>query len=524
MNLSSTPGPRRRSLLGAAGAAALAPTLIGLATPLAAYADSPSADDADALCELTASEAVAAIAAGRLSAVTYVRTLLDRAQDLANLHTYITLNRKGALTAAARVDSERRAGKPLRPLAGLPLLVKDNINTRRLRTTGGTPGLKGFMPDRDAAILGKLVEAGAIVLAKANMHELAFGITNTNFSSFAGFAQNPYDTDRVPGGSSGGTGAGIAARIAPAGLGTDTGGSVRVPAAFNGIVGLRPSVGNGGADRRYSTRGILPLSHTLDTPGPMGRTVADVALLDSAISGTTPLPQRSLDGVRLGIPSVLWSELQREVRDVMEAARGRLAEAGAQMVETDIPDLLSLSGEIIFPVALHEPINDIPDHLESTGATGVSLRSIADSIASPDVAKAFAAVMSDAEGERYPRAVEVHRPRLQTLLATYFREHDVHALLFPTVPVLPPKIDPVNGSSTFSYDGGPEVDTFTTVIRNMAPGAVAGMPGLTLPAGMSASGLPVGLSLEGPIGSDAELLAIGTEVEKVLGGIPAPPL
>ena len=153
-------------------------------------------------------------------------------------------------------------------------------------TSGGTPALHNAQPKTNAPSLQALFEAGAIIIGKTNLHELAFGITSTNLSPFAGPVKNPYDKTRIPGGSSGGTAAAIAAGIVTCGLGTDTGGSTRIPAALTGTVGLRPSVGNGGAQRRYNDANmVVPISHTRDTVGPMGRTVADVALLDSVITG-----------------------------------------------------------------------------------------------------------------------------------------------------------------------------------------------------------------------------------------------
>ena len=182
----------------------------------------------------TAAELVASIRDKKLSAVSAVRAALERAEQLKDLNAFIVLNREGALAAAALVD----AGKTTGALAGLPIVVKDNINTADLPTTAGTPALRNARPSRNAPSLQKLLDAGAIVIGKANMHELAFGITSTNLSSFAGPVKNPYDKSRIPGGSSGGTAAAIAAGIATCGLGSDTGGSTRVPAALTGTVGL----------------------------------------------------------------------------------------------------------------------------------------------------------------------------------------------------------------------------------------------------------------------------------------------
>ncbi len=370
----------------------------------------------------------------------------------------------------------------------------------------------------------RLIDAGAIVLGKANMHELAFGITSTNLSSFAGPVKNPYDKTRIPGGSSGGTAAAIAARIAPAGLGTDTGGSTRIPPALTGTVGLRPSVGNGGAQRRYDAAGVVPISHTRDTVGPMGRTVADVALLDAVITNTAVAGVVALRGLRIGVPASFWAGLDNELAAVMSSARARLAAAGVVFVDVDIVGLAALNADVSFPVALHEPVADIPAYLAATGVTGVTVASIAAQIASPDVAGAFGAILGDVFAGAYDAAINVHRPQMQALYASYFADNSLDAMLFPTTVAPATTIDAVNGSSTFSINGGAPVDTFTTYIRNTDPGSNAGIPGLALPAGMTAGGLPVGLEIDGPLGSDGRLLGIGLSIEALLGVLRAPPL
>jgi len=214
---------------------------------------------------------VADIRSKKMTAVNAVRAALERAEQAKDLNAFIVLNRDGALAAAGRVDKGETTGA----LAGLPIVVKDNINTADMPTSGGTPALQNARPTRNAPSLQKLLDAGAIIIGKTNMHELAFGITSTNLSSFAGPVKNPYDKTRIPGGSSGGTSAAIAARIVTCGLGSDTGGSTRVPAALTGTVGLRPSVGNGGAQRRYHDDNlVVPISHTRDnrrSDGPHGR-------------------------------------------------------------------------------------------------------------------------------------------------------------------------------------------------------------------------------------------------------------
>jgi Asp-tRNA(Asn)/Glu-tRNA(Gln) amidotransferase A subunit family amidase len=284
--------------------------------------------------EWTAVEAIGAIKEGRVTAEAYVVMLLDRAEAQKDLNSLITLDKAGALTAARHVDAIRKAGMPLPVLAGLPIVVKDNINTSHLPTTDGTPALRNVQPATNAPSLQRLMDAGAIVLGKANIHELALGVTSTNLAPFAGPVKNPYDKTRIAGGSSGGTAAAIAARIVPADLGTDTGGSTRVPAALCGIAGLRPSVGNGGAERRYTdTHAVVPISHTRDTVGPMGRTVADIAPLDAVITGNPLVTSQELSGLLLGIPTLFWEGVDTEVARIMSLVKEKLIKAGVVFVD-----------------------------------------------------------------------------------------------------------------------------------------------------------------------------------------------
>jgi indoleacetamide hydrolase len=467
----------------------------------------------------TAAEIIAAIRDRRITAVSAARAALERAEQLKELNALVIIDHDGALDTAAKVD----AGEITGPLAGLPLVIKDNINTADLPTSAGTPALRHARPKRNAPSLQKLLDAGAVMIGKANMHELAFGITSTNLSPFAGPVRNPYDPSRIPGGSSGGTSAAIAARIVTCGLGSDTGGSTRVPAALTGTVGLRPSVGNGGAERRYNDANqVVPISRTRDTVGPMGRTVADVALLDSVITRTTMAQPEALRGKRLGIPASFWSGLDREVETVMRAVCDKLRDAGLELVEADIPGVFEQNSKVSFPVALHEPIEDIPAYLAASGIEDVTLAGIAAMIASPDVAGAFGAITADAFGAAYPDAMNVQRPALQKLYADYFRDHRLDGILFPTTIAPAPLIDLEKGSGEMSVNGGAPVPVFDTIIRNTDPGSNAGLAGLSLYAGMTASGLPVGLEIDGPVGSDTKLLGLGLSIESILGTAPPP--
>lgn len=487
-------------------------------------ADTSDAAETSRLLAMSASEAIDAIANGSVTAQAYTKTLIARAKAFSGLNSIITLNEDGALIAAKEIDDARAAGIPLKPLAGLPIIVKDNINTKDLPTTAATPALKDFMPGTNAPTLQALLDAGAIVLGKANMHELAFGITSTNLSAFAKPVRNPYNRDYIPGGSSGGTAAAIAARIVPAGLSTDTGGSSRIPAALTGIVGLRPSVGNGGVERRYSGSGVVPVSTTRDTVGPMGLTVKDVALLDTVIAkGEMPAPA-TLKGLRLGVPSSFWSNLDKEVAGVMEAAKRKLSAAGVVFIDVDMPEVFDLNHKVSFPIAMHEPVTSIPEYLKANGAAHITLDNIADQVASPDVRGAFSAIKKDAFGSLYPDARHVYRPQLRKLYDDYFANNNVDAVFFPTTPLPAVPLDLVKGSSTVSVNGGPQVDEFGTFIQNTDPGSNAGIPGLSLPAGLTSGGLPVGMEIDGPVGSDANLLSIGMAMEALFGTLPAPKL
>jgi mandelamide amidase len=474
---------------------------------------------------LTATEAVAAIQSGRLNAADYVATLLARAAALSTLNALTTLDLDGALAAARRIDALPAADKARLPLAGLPIVVKDNINTAGLQTSAGTPALAGFVPKTNAPSVQRLVDAGAIVLGKANMHELAFGITSTNLATHAGPVRNPYCPALIPGGSSGGTAVAIAARIVPAGLGTDTGGSTRIPAALTGTAGFRPSVGNGGAERRYhDPNAVVPISHTRDTVGPMARTVADIALLDGVITGAGALPAVALNGLRIGLPAPHWAGLERQVEDVARAAVKQLEAAGVVFVPVAMSELDDLNGMVGGPIAIHEPLEDVLAWLVGNDAPVRTVADMAARIASPDVRAIYDGVLGDVLGDRYEAALNHWRPRLQQYVAATFADERLDALLFPTTRLAAVPIDDINGSSVVSIDGAAALDTMDAFLRNTDPASTSGIPGLSLPAGMTASGLPVGLELDGPLGEDRRLLAIGVAFEQLLGALPAPVL
>jgi Asp-tRNA(Asn)/Glu-tRNA(Gln) amidotransferase A subunit family amidase len=501
---------RRAFLSRTIGVAVAAAGYSGLA-PRSARADVPSN-----LPELTVTEAVRALRAGDLKAEEYVAALLARCHAHDDLKAFTTLDDALALEAARQADKTRAAGGPLGQLHGVPLALKDNIDTAALPTTAATPALRRHRPGADAPVAAALFREGAVLLGKTNMHELAFGITSNN-TGF-GAVRNPYDRTKIPGGSSGGTGAAIAARLAPAGLGSDTGGSVRIPAALCGISGLRPTVG------RYSTRGMVPISSTRDTAGPMARSVSDLILLDSIITGESTIvrPAR-LDALRLGVPRAYFFEtLDPALAAVIEDALGKLRAAGVALVESDIPDLAKLNDAISFPIALYETAQGLPRYLTESGSD-VSLPDLVKAIASPDVKEIFETFIIGPKAipaEAYQSAIDTGRPALQLAYRDYFRGRKVAAMIFPTTP-LPAR--PIGQDAEVEIEGK-KFPTFPTYIRNCDPGSNAGIPGLSLPAGLTKEGLPVGIELDGPAGSDRILLAIGLALEPVLGPIPPPRL
>ncbi|KAG5985713.1 hypothetical protein E4U43_005931 [Claviceps pusilla] len=476
------------------------------------------------IMDWSADDTIAAIRNKSITAREYISDVLFRAQLAQPLNAFIRLLPDEALSTADKIDHAIAHGHHVPPLAGLAIVAKDNINQAGIPTTGGTAALLNNRPHKTAPSLKRLMTAGAIVIGRANMHELAFGITSTNLQPFAHPVHNPYDVNMIPGGSSGGTAAAIASRVVTCGLGTDTGGSSRIPAALTGTAGFRPSVGDGGAERRYHDHNaVVPISHTRDTIGPLGRTVADIALLDSVISRRPRVQPAELRGLRLGVPPVLWSGLDKELERILLSASAKLQNAGVVLVQDDIPNLLELDSTIGNPIALHEPVADIPAYLKKSRVKNVNMARLVAGIASPDVKQIFGLVMNDTFAPQYDEVMKVRRPALQQLFASYFSDKHIDAILFPTTILPATPIDFVHGSGNVTINGGPPMDAFGAYTRNAGPGSNAGIPGLSIPAGMTAGGLPIGIEIDGPLGSDDKLLAIGLGIESVLGPLPPPP-
>jgi mandelamide amidase len=468
------------------------------------------------LAGLSATEAVARMARGELSAERYCEALLARCQAYHRLNAFITLEPERVLEHARARDRERRSGLPTGPLFGLPIPVKDSINTCDYPTTGGTPALRNFRPAEDAPIVASLKGAGAIVLGKTNLHELSYGWTSNNHAF--GAVRNPYNLAHIAGGSSGGTAVAVAAHLAPLGVAEDTEGSIRVPAAFSGIAGFRPTTG------RYSTAGCIPITGLFDQVGPHARSVADLALFDSvAANDWTPLDPSSLQGLRLGIVRDYWfSGLDHEVERVTELALQRLREAGVTLVEGSIPDMANLVDLTSAHIQNHDVLITLARYLRDYDTHLTVDEVIAQ--AGPDIRGFFrnyvlaggAHVVSE---RAYRAARDRHLPSLRRCLNEYFSRERVAALVFPTTRVPAPLI----GEETTLRVRGDEVPFETAVARNISPGSSAGLPGLVLPAGLSSNGLPIGIEFDAPPGNDRALLALGFQLEHALGRMSAPP-
>jgi indoleacetamide hydrolase len=439
-----------------------------------------------------------------------VAHFLARADAARQLNAYIHIERDAASLASVSFG-------PSQPLRGWPVVVKDNIDVAGMPTTAGSRSLLGHVPKRSASAIARLQQAGAVVLGKTNLHEFCFGITSNN-AAF-GPVRNPYAPDRIAGGSSGGTAAAIAAGLAPAGIGSDTGGSMRIPAALCGVVGFRPSTG------RWPSDGVVKISTLRDTLGPMAHSVADCALLDAVVCGEAlELIAASLAGVRIGVPRRgFWQPLEASMNAAAEAALVALAAAGAVLVECDVGIDDAECSQAGMVIALTETFESLEQYLSQHGLPFDPV-AITAQVASPDVRGIFN-ILLEARGQRtgastaaYLHAVQVQRPALQKSYSDCFARHRIEALIYPTTP-LPAALIGEDDTVMFC---GVATPTFPIFTRNVGPGSVAGLPGISVPMGCNAAGLPLGIALDGPAGSDRRLLALAMAVQALMPEMPKP--
>ena len=466
------------------------------------------------LTDLSATDAVAAMRQGDMTAEAYATALLDRCEAGRHLNAFISFEPERVLQAARAADKKRTSGAALGSLHGLPIPVKDSVNTKDYPTTGGTTALKNFFPAEDAELVTRLKRAGAIVLGKTNIHELSFGWTSNN-QAF-GAVHNPYDTSRIPGGSSGGTAAAIAARMAPIGIAEDTQGSIRVPAAMCGIYGFRPS------QNRYPNQGVVPITPMFDQVGPLTRSVADLALFDHVITGEPIVETAALiEGLRLGVPrEYFYGMLDSEVERISNEALKKLMDAGVVLVEADVPDLGKLISLTTDPIQGYHVKPMLIKYLEEFD-TGVTFDELIEQ-ASPDIKAAFdfyvfggAATPTE---EEFIAARDEHLPALRKTFRDYYRDNDLAAMIFPATQISAPPI----GHDEETMMNGKTVPFVPVISRNISPGSTVSLPGIIVPADLNNEGLPVCLELDGPTGSDRALLGVSLAIEKVLGHLPPP--
>jgi aspartyl-tRNA(Asn)/glutamyl-tRNA(Gln) amidotransferase subunit A len=442
----------------------------------------------------------------KLSPVELTKLMLSRIERLnPKLNAYITVTAELALAQARKAEAElfaprgRQGRRDRGPLHGVPISLKDNIHTAGIRTTAGSKILRDFIPKEDAVVVAQLKDAGAVLLGKTNMHEFAYGVTSNN--PHFGPVRNPWDLTRIPGGSSGGSAAAIAAGLCYGSIGTDTGGSIRIPAALCGVVGLKPTWG------RISSEGVVPLSPLLDCTGPLARSVHDVAILTAAIYvrvGREPnfLNPSTLKAnprkFSLGLPrQMFFDALSPEVRSAFDSALRDLSRLGMKTADISIPllDETEEAGNLIawaeaalfhrqqgyFPARAADYGDDVRSRLE----TGTKVTAV-----------------------DFLQALEIQKQLVQQLHLA-LAEADVDAIVVPTTPIDAPLLN-----QETSRIGANDYPTRALLLRLNRPANLAGTPSLTVPCGFTRAGLPIGLQMMGGVSSETILLRIANAFER----------
>jgi mandelamide amidase len=461
--------------------------------------------------ELTLMEAAAALRTRQLGHLEYIQALLAQTDRLSLLNAWISRDPERLIEQAKAMDQAHPDPELQQALAGIPIAIKDNIDTTDFPTSGGTRALLNARPKRNAPVVDALLQSGALIAGKTNLHELALGGTNHN--AVTGACRNPWDPSRISGGSSGGSAVAVAARMVPAALGTDTGASVRLPAALCGVVGLRPTTG------RYPSEGMLHLSPSKDTVGLMARSVADVAWLDGLLAHAPfDLPHLSLKGVRLGLPRADFFEgADPDVLAVIERSLQALIREGVECVPLEINELNLHNEATGSTLVMFEMVRSLPTYLQQHS---MPMDALLAGIGSPDVARLLARQLgAEPVTSAAYAAAQDRRQKLQAVYARHFADHRLDALAFPTCRMTAPPI----GQDDWVTLLGRQMPTFSTLIRNTDPGSNAGLPGISIPVGLTAEGLPVGLELDGAWGSDRHLLRVAAAIERALPPMPRPP-
>lgn len=487
-----------------------------MGTPVWAKASSPSS-----VADLSLYELSKMIRKGEITSRELVELYLERIQGFGGrngINAYITIAKDAALREAEELDRLAKQGNFKGPLHGLPLAVKDNLDTKKIRTTGGSKILASWIPPADAHVVEQLKKAGAIILGKTNMHEFAFGITTNN--PHYGPTRNPYDPSRIPGGSSGGSGAAAAAALCAGAIGTDTGGSVRIPAALCGVVGLKPTLG------RVGRGGMMYLSFTRDVIGPITRTVADSAILMQVMAGkdprdpessSSPVPnylsalRNGIKGKTFGLPKKLFFEqIHPDTQEVMDEAIKEIRKLGGMIKEVEVKhmDIATPTG---FNIVLAECIYLMEDYLKTFDPQATIDKYL--NQLGPDVKAVLGGQKGTPDSKPVPGYVyakSVRRDRNKMIASFEEAMAGVDALLLPTTPLPASRI----GEDVETELLGKKVNTFLTFIRNCDPISVVGYPAITVPAGYSKIGLPIGLQIVARPWEEGKLLGIAYAFEQ----------
>lgn len=448
-------------------------------------------------------EAARALRQREVSATELTRACLDRIAAVdSKLNAFISVTAEHALAQAQARDQELARGEDRGPLHGIPIALKDVFETKGIRTSCGSRLFAHHIPERDCAVWEKLSAAGAVLLGKTNMHELAYGITSSN--PHFGFVRNPWDTERIPGGSSGGSGAAVAAGMAFMAMGSDTGGSIRIPAAFCGTIGLKPTYG------RVSRYGVLPLDFTLDHMGPLTRSVRDAAVVLQALAGYdsrdhtssaqpvadyVPQDAVSLQGVRIGMPENFYFErVEPDLAACVRATANLAAELGAELVPVRVPDIAAMNA-VSRVILLVEASAAMEPWLERRSEFGPDVLALLD------------------QGRMIAASEYVQAQRLRRIFQLEFaRLFDaIDCLLTPTTPNLPPRI----GETSVTVCGRLE-DARLASTRFVRGINLLGLPALSLPCGL-VRGLPAGVQLIARPFDEALLLRAGAAIEDAGG-------
>jgi aspartyl-tRNA(Asn)/glutamyl-tRNA(Gln) amidotransferase subunit A len=436
---------------------------------------------------MTIAEAGAALRARQVSSVELTKECLSQIDKLnPTLNAFITVTADSALARAKELDQELVRGSDRGPLHGIPIAHKDLMWTQGIRTTSGSKLFADFVPDRDAAVVTKLASAGAVMVGKAGLHELAYGITSDN--PFFGTIRNPRNPEHSPGGSSGGSGTAVSTGMAFMATGTDTGGSIRVPASFCGVVGLKPTYGL--VDRR----GVQPLGLSLDHVGPLARTVDDVRLSLDAMSDSArrkPKPA-TLREIRVGVPENFYFEtVAPDVKDAVHEAARRAEKLGVRVTQVRVPDIEALN-TVCLVILMSEAAAVHQVNLRRRNDFG------ADVLARLE------------EGLLVPAAdyVNAQRQRKRLLARFHGLFQAIDCLLTPTTPITAPRI----GQRQIELDGV-QYETRAIGTRFVRGFNLLGFPALSMPCGESREGLPIGLQLIARPFEENLLLGLGKALE-----------